>query len=264
MLCSCLVLDSSAASAGLVFRESEVREFAGAPSVREVWQFSAQDGGMRALLEASDDPLLPAGCYLLATTTDAFVVDPARRLRAPFVPSDLRPAAAEAAESVSGRQLSALAVRREFEERGPVMLGLPTWHYVYLLSYQEASAGEPPLHFEERHEFWAAALPDAQADLAAWRELRLIEDGGAGAARRPLREALAGMLDLGLFMRHVVERREWPGAAVPPAVPWTERVQREITAISREDLDATLFDPPAGLAEAEFLAPAADERASRP
>lgn len=258
-LTAALLAAAEPAASGIVFREVEITEApaAGAPA-REVRRVYAEAGNLKSVVEESADPLAPVGSYLLAAGGEALLVDPGRATVAPVVAADMQPVAAGPAPS---RQYSAIAVELLGEEAGPVMLGLPTRHFVYLLSYQEDApegASVAPVRSEERHEFWAAALPGEEASLAAWRDLRIAEDGGIGAARRDIREAMASMHEHGLFLKHLVERRELTGPAAEQVAPG-ERTARELTALSREPVASDAFAPPTGYALTEFLAPGPDE-----
>lgn len=248
------------ASAGVVFREAEIVEAGtGAEAARQVRRIAAQDGQVRVDVEESADPLQPAGAYLLVSASDAVLVDPARAMMAPALPSEMQPVTIETGAAPAPRSFTAVTLQRQFDEPGPTLLGLPTWHYVYLLQYQEDTAGTAGARFEQRHEFWAAPLPQDEPALAPWRGFRLIEDGGAGAARRPIREALAPMYELGFFVRHVIERREVAAGPRGEQALHSERVRREVIAFEREELAAATFEKPSGLAQTEFLAPGPDE-----
>lgn len=254
------VAGATPATAGVVFREAEVIEAgAGAEASRQVRRIAAQDGRVRVDFEESADPLQPAGAYLLVTASDAVLVDPAHAMMAPALPSDMQPVTIETGSSPAPRSFTAITLQQQFDEPGPILLGLPTWHYVYLLQYQEDTPGTPGARFEQRHEFWAAPLPEDEPALAPWRGFRLIEDGGAGAARRPIREALAPMYELGFFLRHVIERREVAAGPHGEQALHSERVRREVIAFEREELAAATFEKPSGLAQTEFLAPGPDE-----
>jgi hypothetical protein len=249
---------AQAVQAGLVFREVEVTEPAGAVATRQVRRVFAQDGNLKLLIEESGDSLTPVGSYLLAGADDAVIVDPARSTVAPVVPADMQPVAAPPGRPAP-RHFSAISLERQSDERGPVLLGLPTWHYVYLLRYQEdAPGGGVAARYDERHEFWAAALPAEESSLAAWRELRLAEDGGAGTARREIRDALAPMYEQGLFLKHIIERRDASFTGTVEVVE-KERIVREVMEVSREEIDNAVFEKPAGFSQTEFLAPGPDE-----
>ncbi len=261
LLTTALLAAVPPAGAGLVFREIEVIEGNAVVAARQVRRVFVEDGNLKSLIEESSDPLVPVGSYLLVTPRDALIVDPARSTVAPVVPADMQPVPAVPGQLTLSRRFSAISLERQSDERGPALLGLPTWHYVYLLRYQEdapGTAGDVVGRSEERHELWAASLPAEEAALLAWRDLRLTEDAGAGAARRDIREAMAPMYERGLFLRHIIERRDATGTGAAEVVE-SERVVREVTAISREEIAAGIFEKPPGFSETEFLAPGPDE-----
>ncbi len=258
-----LAAGSGSASAGLVFSEAEVIEAGTASAVRQVRRVFAQAGQLKAVFQQSADALFPEGAYLLVADGEAVLVDPARSTIAPVIAADMHPVPASAGEVAATRRFSDVRLELQMDERGPTLLGLPTWHYVYLLSYRELAPGESSsaaVITEERHEFWAAALPEEEAALSAWRELRVAEDGGAGFARREIREAVAQMYERGFFLRHVIERRDREPAGATETVE-RERIAREVTAVSREDIAAAVFEKPAGFSQTEFLVPGPDEAA---
>lgn len=256
-----LVADAGPASAGLVFSETELTEAGAAPPARQVRRVFAQAGQLKAVFEESADALLPPGAFLLIADGDAMLVDPSRATIAPVIAADMHPMPASSGETAAARRFDGVRLEQQMDEQGPMLLGLPTWHYVYLLSYEELPPEEHPgaaVVTEERHEFWAAALPGEETALAPWRELRVAEDGGAGVARREIRDAVAQMYERGFFLRHIIERRVHEREVAAEALE-RERVTREVTAISRGDIAAAVFAQPTGYAQTEFLAPGPDE-----
>jgi hypothetical protein len=245
------------ASAGLVFSETEVIEVGTAPAVRQLRRVFIQGSQLKSVVEESTDPLVSAGTFTLAVDGDPVVIDPVLAIVAPRVPTNMEPVQAPPsswAAADSGFVLELLS-----EERGPMLHGLPTRHYVYLLRYpsdgRDAPRAGPAVSMtEERHEFWASDLPVDDPALSAWERLRAAEDSAGGPARRELAGALAAMREDRFLLRYSIERHRITAADTTEAVE-RERVQREITAVSVEEIPAETFAKPAGLLESEFLVP---------
>ncbi len=254
-----------AASAGTVFREVQVVE-QGAPaaSVRLVRQVLSQGENCKILHEESTDPLAPAGSYILATNNDAFIVDPAHATVTPVDATDMLPVGQSADERPQRLVVSNVSLEQQFEGAGPALLGLPTRHYVYRLRYQlqrpGAGSSEPArVRHDELHDFFATPWPEDLQIPAIWRNWRAAEDAGVGPERRELRDAVDELQERGFFLKQTIERRASGAAAGEGAA--IERVSREVTALSRQDMRAEVFLKPEGFSPAEFLAPVPDDAA---
>ena len=105
---------------------------------------------------------------------------------------------------------------------------------------------------------WSAALTPP----ATWRTWRVSEDAGVGAERRDVREAIDSLHARGFILRHTIERQV-TGATAGEGIAM-ERVSREVTALSRQEIDARVFARPEGFAPAEYFAPAPDDAADDP
>jgi hypothetical protein len=248
--------------AGVVFRETETVDAGGVVS-RQVREVFAAGDDCKVVIREGGDALAPPGSYILATGTDAFLVDPARAVLTPLDPADMEPVS-ESPGDAAVVTLSDVSLDAALDEAGPKILGLPTRHYVYRLRYQErtppaAAAPEGIRQWEERHEFWATPWPDGAAVAATWRRLRVADDAGIGWAAPEMRAAIERMQDRGLMLRQIIVREKFGGPG--GAVATRERVDREVAEIERRELAATDFKVPSGYAHAEFLAPAPDEPA---
>jgi hypothetical protein len=250
------------AQAGLVFREVEIADngASAAGTMRVIRRVFADGESCKVVFEDSGDPQTPAGTYILATVDDAFLIDAARRTVAPVDPTDMRPVTQSPREP--GRLAATVAIEVEVDEPGPPMLGLPTRHYVYRLRIRaeapEDAGGALETRAEERHEFWAAAVPEGEEQPVAWQALRAADDAGRSAAPRETRAALEAVYRHGLVLRQIVERHG-PGAPLQPGGPDTERIGREVTELSRENIPSEMFKKPAGLIPTEILAPVPEE-----
>jgi hypothetical protein len=253
------MLESTGAGAGTIFREVQVTEQDAPPtSVRLVREVLSEGEDCKILHEESTDPLAPAGSYILATASDAFIVDPARATVSPVDPTRMVPASDE----IEPRRaiVSGITLVRELDEAGPALLGLATRHYVYVLRYdllKPADAGAPiAVHHQERHDFVSVPWGGSLAPSPTWQAWRVSEDAGLGPERTPVREAIESLHAQGFMLRHSIDR-QITGASGDGTL--TEHVRREVTALASRPLDARVFARPDGYAPAEFLAPAPDD-----
>lgn len=242
------------ATGGVVFREAETIEgTAPGNGSRQIRQVLAEDEACKVVLEDGGDTLLPIGAYVLATTVDAFLVDPAERTIAPLDPTTMVPAATTA-EPTTRAPVTDVALDLLFDAPGPVLLGLPTRHLVWRLRYRDGASAQATLR-EERHELWVTPWVPGEALPTAWLKLRIAEDAGLGPERADLRDAVEQMYTQGFVLQQVIERVA-PAGSGEAAGP---RVLREVMSFSREPVPATAFEQPQGYSATEFLAPPADD-----
>ncbi len=260
----CLLVPAAAypATGAVVFREVETLDFAGGQTRQVRESYAAGDGCKLALREGGDN-LAPVDSYVLANASDAWLVDPGRRVVMPLDPIDMLPVA-DASGDTPVVTISDISLVSVADEAGPKLLGLPTRRYVYHLRYLEhtppATAMEGVYQWEERHEFWATPWPGG-ADLGTtWRRLRIVDDAGRGRAAPEMRAALERMQQHGLMLRQIILREKLGGPGGTALE--RERVDREVVEIAHRDLSAVELELPSGYARAEFLAPAPDEPAS--
>jgi hypothetical protein len=180
-------------------------------------------------------------------------------------------AVGEKGQELAGKPAEVVDARLEqkLDETGPVMLGLPTRHYRYEVSYTEKQdmtgmPGSLNTKVEEQHEFWAT---EALEDQPAIRELGPVDPAGVGLAdvMPEVEELEARMHAHGLFLKHLVSRktstgvggggglmRMMPGMSESSA----ERISTEVTELKRATFTPAEFELPKGYEEIEFFAPA--------
>jgi len=233
-----------------VFREVQTTAFQGVGfSVAAIRLVHAQADACRVMTEKGEESAATPGAYLLITLSDAFLVDPARAEAAPVEATGLKPVGGQPADvDIDLREVSLVEASAVDGER---VLGQRTRRRVYDLRYTEVRAAAPgaAVQHEERHEIWGVPWRD---DLTAWRQWRVAEDAGAGAASPELRDALERIQADGLPLRHQIERRRRTGNG-----EWLpiERVRRDITAYDPQEFEAGYFSLPADYRLTEFLAP---------
>ncbi len=248
-----LLTAAPAAFGGLVFRETEdAAADAAGGNVRVVRRVFADGENCKVLIEESGDPQTRPDSYILATGSDAFVIDPARRTMKPVVPAEMQPVTEPPGGETQPAVTADVTVEPELDEAGPTMLGLPTRHYAFRLRIEEHAAGSAPARSEERHELWTTPVPEGELQPVAWQVLRATEDAGRRSAPREVRQAIEPLYQRGLVLRQVVE---WHG----PGTGDNGRVVREVSGLTREKIPPETFQKPAGLTQTEDLAPRPEE-----
>lgn len=279
---SCLLLAlgvSLPAAGGVVLRQVEVKEGGDEEAIgRQVAQMWMEGEKSKILFEESPNPMIPRGSYLLAPGGDfLYLVNPAQKTVARMDTYEMQ-AMGEQAGQFAERQAETTGQRTEvvdlklelkLDEPGPQMLGMPTRHYRYELSYTEKQdvRGMPGgfrTRVHEEHEFWATdALKDEPA-ISAMRAEQLA-DPAADDVQREVQEAEARMYAHGFFLKHIIERKASSGMGGPMGGMMgmmtgmneseEERISREVTELRRATLSATEFELPQGYAETELFTP---------
>lgn len=257
--------------AGVVFREAESVDN-GQPETasHQIRQVFAEADNCKVVMEESSDPLVTAGSYVLASSSDAFLVDPVDKSIAPMDPTTML-AVTAAAGDPSGTPvptaIAAVSLQQQFDGPGPDILGYPTRHLVFRLHYVEhpgttAEGTAESTRWDERHEIWLVPWEEGEVVPVAWQKFRIMEDAGSGADRQEIQDAMARIYEHGLVIRQTIERRFESGGAPDDSSAeesgqgaGVERIVRDVTSFSRQDLSADVFEKPAGYRQAEFLAP---------
>jgi hypothetical protein len=266
------------ASGGIVLREVRVTESADEEARgRQVSQIWVEGGKMRALFEESTNALMPAGSYLLAPGGDAmYLVNPSRETitRMDMVEMEAigekdQPAAGKRTEARTSMEVMDVRLEQHLDEPGPTMLGYPTRHYRYELTYNEkqhmtGTPGPADTRVREQHEFWATAALKDEPALPAIRAYRLAAPE-RGPGQPELREANTRLHAHGFFLKHILERTVASDINIPiGGVPANaaindssrERITVEVTELRHATLPLAGFELPEGYAETEFFAPA--------
>jgi hypothetical protein len=162
-----------------------------------------------------------------------------------------------------------VVLEKKVDETGPAMLGLPTQHLVYEVSYHQGPSlpNAPTTEVHEKYELWATRGLDSRfASIPALKragELAKL-NGSGGAEPREVSEALAshGFILKQSFSR---ESKTTAGATMPMMGPMalmmrgrgTPRTVSSMafTAIRDESLPAERFVLPKGYAEVEMMNP---------
>jgi hypothetical protein len=272
-----LLMTGLPAGGGVVLRQVQVIETnggkAGGRQVSETW---AEGSKSKTVFDESADPMIPAGAYLLAPGGDAvYLVNPAEKTIARMDTAEMeavgqngQQTAGEQAETTGhGTEVADVKLEQQLDEPGPAMLGFPTRHYRYELSYTKRQSiddmpGTLNTTIRETHEFWATdALNDDPAIAAIRAEPHA--DAAKDNAQPEVEDAGTRMYAHGLFLKHILERTatsDTGGATGPQTTPGVNEpsrqvITREVTELHRVPLAAAEFERPKGYTEIEFFTP---------
>ncbi|HYB33585.1 MAG TPA: hypothetical protein VED45_09180 [Steroidobacteraceae bacterium] len=265
------LLIAAPAAAGVVLHEVQSGESYGRPS-HTVVDVSAEGDGLRSDVVESDSPVTQAGMYMLYPSDDVMVVvNPANKT---YMTLDMSVVAAmqqqgqRVAQQMSGMDASThlenVVINKKVDEAGPIMLGVPTQHVVYEVSYNRLAGGAKQ-EYHERYEIWATHGLDARLAAAPALTRLAGRPQGPGAADEPkeVREAIASH---GLALKQVstVENRmSIPGVSALMMGPMAlmhrggqkQSSTSEVTAFREEAIPAARFALPKDYTETSMMSP---------
>ena len=266
-----LMIAAAPAHAGLLFRQTQSLEEANGKPMRTVTEMRIEGGKARAdFLEMTDNPIMKPGSYMLLVDEDtAYLVNPKDRT---YSRMDLGVAqntqkTASQIEEQSRRQghsmsIEDLKMRKTLDEPGPTLLGLPTQHVIYEVTFSrpmglQMGPFKRSLRTQETYEIWAThALDTKLAKAAAFRK----RGGGLGpsagsALPAQVTEAL-GSHGLALKTIHTSEGKM---VSTMPSMLGLHKDRSketmEISELREESLKPDLFQLPKGYAEIEMMNP---------
>jgi hypothetical protein len=270
------------AAAGVILHVVESSDAVNRHSHTEM-DVSAEGGGLRADVTVSDDPFNPVGNYILFPDDQTFVlVNPARKT---YTTMDLSAMAGmmqqvqRMQQQASGSSAPAapekVVVEKKLDEAGPVMLGLPTQHVVYEVSYHmpPPSPNAPVFDYREKYELWATKALDTRlvtAPVLKSTGSRLSNLGGGGAGGEP--KEVADQLTPAIQSHGFILKENFTKEGKMTLGPLTPtmgatmfmrgRGQGQqsstsfvVTAIRDESLEAERFVLPKGYTETEMMNP---------
>jgi hypothetical protein len=270
------LLPGASAVAGVVLHVVESVE--GQRRSHTEMDLSAQGDGLRGDYVASDNPFTPMGSYLLFPSEDLiYLVNPAQKT---YMAIDMAAMAGmlQATQRMQQQGSGAAApsaaqnvvVDKKVDEAGPVMLGVPTQHIVYEVSYRvpPPAPNAPVFDYHEKYELWATKALDGRfaADPALMRAGgRLPGIGAPGGGGQP-GEVTAAIASHGFILKenHTKESRMTLGALTPMLGPAMFMRGRQgqptttsfaVTAIRDESVPQERFVLPQGYAETEMMNP---------
>ena len=273
------LLAAAPAAAGVILHAVQSSESANRHSHTEM-DVSAEGDGLRADFVASDSPFMPTGSYALFPSDELiYLVNPAKTT---YITLDMgamagmQQQAQRAQQQASGSSAPLAAekvlVDKKVDEAGPVMLGLPTQHVVYEVSYHipPASPNAPVADYDEKYELWATkALDTRLATVPVLKRAgsRLAHlGGGIGGEPKEVADQLTPAIQSHGFILKENFTKEVK-ATLGPLTPMAGfatlmrgRGQQSstsflVTAIRDESLQADRFALPKGYTETEMMNP---------
>lgn len=257
---------ASLASAGVQYTEVSSGGAAGGNTTSEIM---LEGGKFKSVFVASDNPMMASGLYVLATgPNDIYMVNPATRNYSRMSSKDMQKMGQDAQQMTGpdGDQMKAeyqdFKAIKELDEAGPTIVGLPTRHYRYSISYKEIR--QPPgapmkmtMNIEEVNEFWASkefemATPDGMKDTTT---------GGGAASDQSniqLQEAERQMAEHGFVLKREVTRKSSMGGMMAVMAMGrggdAEKNSMEVTSLSRNaTFPPGTFDLPKGFTEVDMM-----------
>jgi hypothetical protein len=276
------LLPGAPAAAGVILHVVQSTDAVNRHSHTEM-DVSAEGDALRADVTASDDPFNPVGNYILVPDDQTFVrVDPAKKTYTTMDMSAMAGMMQQAQrmqQQASGSSAPAapekVVIDKKVDEAGPVMLGLPTQHVVYEVSYHmpPPSPNAPVFDYHEKYELWATKALEprlATAPVLKRAGPRLASVGGASAGGEP--KEVADQLNPAIQSHGFILKENFTkegkmtlGPLTPmmgPAMfmPGRGRGQQSttsfvVTAIRDESLQAERFVLPKGYTETEMTNP---------
>jgi len=267
------LLASAPAAAGVILSEVQERSGqsaypGGGGSAHSETELSAEGNGLRQDFIKSDSAQMPVGSYMLFPSDQLIcLVNPANKtytmLDMGTIAGMSRPMPQQTG-SAGGPAVDKLVIDKKVDESGPLMLGLPTQHLVYEVSYQRPSPMQIPgfmtaMEVHERYEIWATSGLEARfAEVPALRRpvAQMAGAGGSSSLLKPLSDALASH---GFILKQIVtSESKTGGASGPMALMMHGRSQKEtrsstVTAIRYETLPSERFALPQGYSEVAMM-----------
>jgi hypothetical protein len=256
--------------AGMLFRQTQSSENEDGHSVRTVMEMRIEGGKARAdFLEMTDNPFMKKGSYMLFVNEDtAYLVNPKDRTYSRMDLGEMRNmqqmgAQMEEQNRRQGHSISVedLRVNKKLEERGPTMIGLPTQHVIYEVSYKrpmgiQSGPIKMTLQTRETYEIWATHALDARLGSAAFKGRGGVFGGSEGGGS--LAQVQKALGSHGFALKSIDTSEGKTVTTIP--VPFGSRHTRskttmEVTDLREESLKPDLFQLPKGYTEIEMANP---------
>jgi hypothetical protein len=228
-----------------------------------------EGGKFKSVFVASDMPMMNSGLYVLATgPNDIYMINPATHVYSRMNVKDMQRMGQDAQQMAGpdGDPMKAeyqdFKAVKELDEAGPVIVGLPTRHYQYSISYKEIR--QPPgapmkmtMNIEEVNEFWASkefemATPDG------WKDPTMVGGAASDQSNVQLQEVERQMAEHGFVLtREVTHKTSMGGMMAVMAMGRGGDAQKssmEVTSLNRNaNFPAGTFDLPKGFTEVDMM-----------
>ena len=257
---------TSLAIAGVQYTQVNSSGGEGGNSTNEMMLDGAK---FKSVYVASDNPMMSAGLYVLATgPNEIYMVNPATAKYARFSTKDMQKMGQDAQQmgGPNSDQMKAeyqdFKATKDIDEAGPTIVGLPTRHYRYSISYKEIR--QPPgapmkmtMNVEEVNEFWASKEFEMSTPKG-WKDPTAGAGDTSGQSNLQLQEAERQMAEHGFVLKRVVTRKANMGGMMAVMAMGrggdANKNSMEVTALNRNaTFPAGTFDLPKGFTEVDLV-----------
>jgi len=257
---------TSLAIAGVQYTQVNSSGGEGGNSTNEMMLDGAK---FKSVYVASDNPMMSAGLYVLATgPNEIYMVNPATAKYARFSTKDMQKMGQDAQQTggPNADQMKAeyqdFKATKDIDEAGPTIVGLPTRHYRYSISYKEIR--QPPgapmkmtMNVEEVNEFWASKEFEMSTPKG-WKDPTAGAGDTSGQSNLQLQEAERQMAEHGFVLKRVVTRKANMGGMMAVMAMGrggdASMNSMEVTALNRNaTFPAGTFDLPKGFTEVDLV-----------
>ena len=257
---------TSLAIAGVQYTQVNSSGGEGGNSTNEMMLDGAK---FKSVYVASDNPMMSAGLYVLATgPNEIYMVNPATAKYARFSTKDMQKMGQDAQQTggPNADQMKAeyqdFKATKDIDEAGPTIVGLPTRHYRYSISYKEIR--QPPgapmkmtMNVEEVNEFWASKEFEMSTPKG-WKDPTAGAGDTSGQSNLQLQEAERQMAEHGFVLKRVVTRKANMGGMMAVMAMGrggdANNNSMEVTALNRNaTFPAGTFDLPKGFTEVDLV-----------
>jgi|GEM_PF-5816433 len=263
------------AHAGLLFKQLQSSEGDNGQRSRTVTEMRIEGGKARIdLIEVADNPFLGQGAYMLFIDKETtFMVNPKDRTYSRMDLEEMQNMGRMAAQSEEqmhrqGGSISIedLKVKKKLEESGPTMLGFPTQHVIYEVSYTrpmglQSGPFKTSMRNHETYEIWAThGLEKELSGVAAFKKQGPgMGFSGGSSAMAQVGEALSHH-GMALKMIQTTESKiNLPGINLllgrPGGSSQSSKTTTEVTELRKASLTPDLFEVPKGYTEVDMANP---------
>jgi hypothetical protein len=259
------------AHAGVIFKQTQSSDDPNGHHMRIVTEMRIEGGKARAdIVEMSDNPFMKQGSYMLFIDEDTtYIVNPKDKTYSLMDLGEMQNMQQKSTRmqeqmSRQGASVAAedLKIEKTLEEAGPTMLGMPTQHVIYEVSYKRPVGPQNgPVKMraqvQETYEIWAThALEAKLAGAAAFKKQGGATVPSPGSAELP--QVQASLSSHGMALKTIQTSDSKMSSTMPMMFGGGHNRSKstmEITDLREESLKPDLFELPKGYTETEMSNP---------
>ena len=270
LLTGCLLISgfclASHAIAGVQYTQVSS---SGAEGSNTTSEMMLEGGKFKSVFVTSDNPMMSSGLYVLATgTNQIYMVNPATHVYSRMNVKDMQKMGQDA-QQMAGPGGDAMKAEyqdfkavKELDEAGPIIVGLPTRHYQYSISYKEIR--QPPgspmkmtMNIEEVNEFWASKEFEVTT-LDGWQDPTTGGGAPSGQSNVQLQEVERQMAEHGFVLKREVTHKTSMGGMMSVMAMGrggdAQKSSMEVTSLNRNaSFPPGTFDLPKGFTEVDMM-----------